>query len=116
MKVGKYLLFILSFILLVVNFFRVYILIWGWKKLGRMPEFIDGAKILKPIFISWQTDENLLLAAHFLTILLILIMIPIVIKEILKPYRKIWLTYPILIIFFEVLLRSTTGYDYIMFD
>lgn len=116
MNISKYLLLILSFILFVVNFFRTYIALWGWNKLGRMPAFEDALKILKPIFISWQVDENLLLAAHFLTTLLILIVIPLFTWNLVKGNKQKWLIFPLLIVEYEILFRCMPCYEYVMFD
>ena len=79
---------------------------------GRIPHFEDGLEHQIYIF-STSLDERILLAIHFLIPFLLLICFTICIVEKYKPWKILIVLF---FITFEVLLRFSDFYGYLMFD
>ncbi len=119
MKDKNITLWIIATYLLAMNLWRAYIIYWGFEKLGRMPINKDMLEILKPIIFSWQADENILLLAHFLTPVLIFSLIIFFIRKLFQKQfyhnRKPFI-FLIVVFLFEVMIRYSDAYEYVMID
>lgn len=116
MKIVRYLYIVFLTILLFVNLMRCYISIKSILIFNRIPIFSDGLIYPKAIAISWRIDEKILLFGHFLNPLLLLFCI--VLFFYINRFKKRFFSLTILIFFtiFEVGLRFSGFYDYLMFD
>jgi hypothetical protein len=78
--------------------------------LDRLPIGKDGLVINKPIVVNWKIDEVFLLFGHFMSPMLIVMLL------IYTRNNRKQLAIGLILMFFEIYLRTTEVYDYVMFD
>lgn len=106
---------ILTFLFL-INAIRICISVKSILTIKRIPTFKDGITHVRATFMSWDADEKILLLGHFLNPLLLFVcLILLVFGNKIKLYSVSSLLL-FLFILFEIALRSSDFYGYLMFD
>lgn len=119
MKLSLILKIIVAFLLL-TNFLRLYILVEGIIRLGRMPVFKDQYYHPKASIFDPKWEEYFLIFGNLVNLFLIVIAFIILVYDLFfqskRRINKPLFATAIILITFEVLVRFSLFYDYIMYS